>query len=126
MAELGRKPRLPVGVPCRVLAVTDDIVLCDGASGHDPGRGRHVHGISEVTGRLLARVAPSLVVAPLMARDFDAADLVLRLAALDYPGRVVLLSDVALAPHHLTAELRALAPQLWIEVLELPGRERAG
>ena len=126
MAELGRIPRLPDGVPCRVLAVTDECVLGDGANGHDPGRGRHVHGFSEVTGCLLARIAPSMVVAPLMARDFDAAELVLRLAALDYPGRVVLMSDVALAPHQLTAELRALAPDLWIEVLELLGRERGG
>jgi len=122
MAGFGRKPSVPEGAAGRVLAVTDDVVLSGGATGHDPDRGRHVHGFSEITTSLLARIAPCMVIAPLVARGFDAADLVQRLGALEYPGRVILVSDMALAPHHLSAELQALAPGLWIEVLGMPPR----
>ena len=101
-----------------VLAVTDDLVLAGDITGHDPERGRYVHRFKDIKTSLLFEIAPSLILAPLVGRDFDATDLIVLLAAVGYRGRVVFIADSALCRDMLTEELQGLAPGLDIDVID--------
>lgn len=119
MPGFGRSRQSPDPSDGRVLAVADDVLLEQGPTSHDPDLGRHVHGFADIDAGLLDDIDPGVVIAPLVARDFDATDLLQRLVALGYGGRVVFIADTALNRDLLADELRAIAPGQEIEVVNL-------
>lgn len=69
--------------------------------------------------KLVSSVAPTKVVVPLMARGFDAADVVEQLAVCGYQGSVWVLSPKLPNRRMVERELKSLASGIQIEVIEL-------
>ena len=74
---------------------------------------RHGH----LDARLLAKVEPDLIVAPLLAPACDAMELCGLLYALDYRGRFAAISGPLPNVRTVEAELRAHCPDIMIEIL---------
>lgn len=93
------------GGPCRV--------LIDGAC----GARLILAGFDRLDAELLARHRPGLVLTWAVGRDFDAHELALRLAALSYRGRLLVLADALPSTDLLRIELAQACPDLAVEVL---------
>jgi|GEM_PF-838392 len=71
---------------------------------------------------LLARIKPDCIVLPLLRSGFDVAQALQRLTALGYCGKVCALSPALPDRAMVEAELRAFAPGLTVDLLEIPAR----
>lgn len=69
--------------------------------------------------KLVSSVSPTKVVVPLMARGFDAADVVEQLAACGFQGAVWVLAPKLPNRRMVERELKSLATGIQIEVIEL-------
>ena len=70
----------------------------------------------EVTPELLSTVAPSVVLAPLLARGFDCVDLGGRLFDCGFIGRYIIMAPSLPDPNLVLRELRSLFPGLDIDI----------
>ena len=69
--------------------------------------------------KLVSSVSPTKVVVPLMARGFDAADVVEQLASCGFQGAVWVLAPKLPNRRMVERELKSLATGIHIEVIEL-------
>ena len=69
--------------------------------------------------KLVSSVAPTKVVVPLMARGFDAADVVEQLAICGYQGSVWVLAPKLPNRRMVERELKSMASGMQVEVIEL-------
>lgn len=69
-----------------------------------------------LTPALLYLLKPDRVVCPLFGNQFDAVQVIERLVAIGFGGRLSVIADVP-APGLVQAELAALAPGITVEVL---------
>lgn len=69
--------------------------------------------------KLVSSVSPTKVVVPLMARGFDAADVVEQLASCGYQGSVWVLAPKLPNRRMVERELKSLASGIQVEVIEL-------
>ena len=69
--------------------------------------------------KLVSSVSPTKVVVPLMARGFDAADVVEQLASCGFQGAVWVLAPKLPNRRMVERELKSLATGIQIEVIEL-------
>ncbi|HPE24526.1 hypothetical protein [Albidovulum sp.] len=76
---------------------------------------RHDH----LDARLLAKVMPDLIVAPLLAPGFDAIELSETLHRLGFRGRFVVFAPSLPNARTVTAELRAHCPALAIDLIQI-------
>lgn len=74
---------------------------------------------SSLEQKLVSSVAPSKVVVPLMARGFDAAEVIEQLASCGYQGAVWVLAPKLPNRRMVERELRSMAQGIQIEVIEL-------
>ena len=73
----------------------------------------------EVGPDLIQRVAPRLVVSPILARNFDCVDLAELLGRLRYAGRYRAFGPQLPDPGMITREVRSLVPALDFDVMPL-------
>ncbi len=69
--------------------------------------------------KLVSSIAPSKVVMPLMARGFDATEVIERLEACGYQGAVWVLSPKLPNRRMVERELRSMVRGIQVEVIEL-------
>jgi len=69
--------------------------------------------------KLVSSVAPTKVVAPLMARGFDAAEVIEQLAACGYQGSVWVLAPKLPNRRMVERELKSMATGIQVEIIEL-------
>ena len=69
--------------------------------------------------KLVSSVAPTKVVVPLMARGFDAADVLEQLAICGYQGSVWVLAPKLPNRRMVERELKSMASGIQVEVIEL-------
>ena len=74
---------------------------------------------SSLEQKLVSSVSPTKVVVPLMARGFDAADVVEQLATCGYRGAVWVLAPKLPNRRMVERELKSLASGIQVEVIEL-------
>ena len=75
-------------------------------------------GFAALDTALLDRVAPDLVVFPLLATGFDAAQVAARLHNVAFQGRALVIAPKRPNREMVLKELRALAPGLSISLIE--------
>lgn len=81
--------------------------------------GFHFSAFADVTGALLQRLAPDLVLSALMGDDYDVIELARKLAQLDFPGRYRALTSGLPNPQVVLNEVRAAAPQIDFDLYDL-------
>ena len=82
-----------------------------------PRHGRlHFAEFWEVTPELLSMLAPSVVLAPVLARGFDCVDLGARLFDCGFVGRYIIMAPSLPDPNLVLRELRSLFPGLDIDI----------
>ncbi len=79
--------------------------------------GFHFVDFADVTGDLLERLRPDVVLSALMAEGFDALDLAATLSELSFRGAYRSISTVVPNPAAIRREVRAAAPGLDFEIL---------
>ncbi len=100
------------------------MVLTVGDVGHWIAQGEELpsHGrlrfaeFWEVTPELLSTLAPSVVLAPVLARGFDCVDLGARLFDCGFVGRYIIMAPSLPDPNLVLRELRSLFPGLDIDI----------
>jgi|APEBP8051073178_1049388.scaffolds.fasta_scaffold00020_249 hypothetical protein len=79
-----------------------------------------VGSLGRLTAQLVDKVAPEMVVLPLMANGQDAVQVITRLDELSYAGQVVVLAPTLPDPAMVERELRATAPGLRLRLVMPP------
>ena len=69
-----------------------------------------------LTSALLYVLRPDLILCPLVHADFDAAQLILRLVAIGYGGRLTVIADIP-APDLVARELADMGPGITVRVV---------
>ncbi|MFZ5751263.1 MAG: hypothetical protein ACOY5U_09370 [Pseudomonadota bacterium] len=75
--------------------------------------------IGQIDGRLLERLQPDLVLAPLLGEGFDILDVAQALTAAGYAGRLLAICPKLPNPRGVQAELRGHCKGFSVELLQL-------
>lgn len=75
--------------------------------------------IGQIDGRLLERLQPDLVLAPLLGEGFDILDVAQTLTAAGYAGRLLAICPKLPNPRGVQAELRGHCRGFSVELLQL-------
>lgn len=75
--------------------------------------------LAALTSAMLYLLKPDRVICPLMGDGFDAADVVEKLAAIGFGGRLTVIADVP-KPELIRAELSSLCPGISVDVVGNP------
>ena len=76
--------------------------------------------LDDVDPTSLRRIAPDLVLSPLVSDGFDAVDVAIRLMLADYSGRYRVVAEHMPDANIVRAEISAIAPGLDFDLLVLP------
>jgi len=74
--------------------------------------------LADLDAALLAELSPDTVIGPLIGRDCDALMLIAQLRALDFRGRIVILSPILPNSTMVERELRVAAGSISIALVE--------
>lgn len=81
--------------------------------------GLHFVGPEDITPELISRVAPEIVLSPLVVRDIDAIEIARKLSAVGFEGRYRVLSSDLPRPETIEAEVNEAAPRIDFGLLNL-------
>ena len=68
---------------------------------------------------LLARLNPGIILSPLVADEFDAVDIAVKLISIGFAGKYRAITDQALNATLIRKEIRSLSPALDFDVLQI-------
>jgi len=106
--------------PDRPPATDPEIVLAIDLPDLSPLSGVVAVRLTEVDADLLARLAPSRVICPLMSPAGDALQIIAHLVCLGFGGPITVLAPQLPRPRMVERELRLLAAGAHVELIILP------
>ncbi|MEO1640150.1 MAG: hypothetical protein AAFU41_13000 [Pseudomonadota bacterium] len=106
-------------------SIATTIIVGSLASWDAAGRSTQIDGftfvnLSDLTAALLEKLAPALIMAPLVTEEFDAIDVATALAALGYKGRFRAIADDLPNVEMIRRDVRSSVPDIDFDVLALP------
>ena len=80
----------------------------------------HFAPVSALDGEVLAELKPSAIISGLVSRGSDAVELAGQLADLKYEGQYQVLTTALPRPAMVRAEISSVAPDIDVQLLEIP------
>jgi len=113
---------MPFGRSPRCMVVLGD--LSDWNQPTPACEGIYFHEVSELDATLLRCRQPDIIISPLFNRSADALEIALLLGKLSFRGRYLVIADQVPELSVVSQDLRDAAPQLDVQVVRKPARQR--